>query len=152
MQLVLPTLAIAAVLLLAPAVLNLFSKRTLVPVAQGVEELEKASPILQNKCADCHTPGLSSSPLYASLPGVHEYLDTDIREAQKSFLLTQDQLTGRDSIARKDLASIQTVIETGDMPPLRYKLLHWNSSLSDEEKESISSWIRAAANNKEKPE
>ncbi|MBX9693791.1 MAG: heme-binding domain-containing protein [Cyanobacteria bacterium] len=130
---------------MAAPVSNLLAKRDLLPVAAGGDELKKASPILQEKCADCHTPGLTVYPFYANLPGVHEIIENDIEESRTNFLLAQDQLTGKTSLSKKNLALLQSVIDTDEMPPLKYKLFHWNSSLTADEKDCLTSWIRSAA-------
>ena len=43
-----------------------------------------------------------------------------------------------------DLRSIEKSIDKDNMPPLRYKIIHWESSLTQAEREEIKRWITSS--------
>lgn len=106
------------------------------------EKLKAVAPILAQKCADCHT-GKAVMPFYAGLPVASSIIEKDIQQGTMFWNLTEEVFSGGD-VSEAALAKLQLEIEQNAMPPARYKLLHWGSGLTAEEKAALLGWIRAA--------
>ncbi|MBD66216.1 MAG: hypothetical protein CME62_13480 [Halobacteriovoraceae bacterium] len=102
-------------------------------------------PIFQKACYNCHSQNVDY-PWYYPLPGVQSLIDSDIEEAKKHLIFTGSYPFKGHGTPKSDLKAIRAVIEEGSMPPLRYQVMHWESFLSDQEKEKILSWIESATN------
>jgi len=122
---------------------NFFLKRSIVEPTAGLPELAKASVVMQNKCADCHSPGMMIAPIYYGYPYAGQLIADDMRIAQKHLVISREHLTGQKKFTRKQMANIETVVENNDMPPAAYKLMHWNAGLTAEDKEAMTNWLRA---------
>jgi len=102
--------------------------------------LEKVKPIFSQKCLSCHGE-LSAYPWYYAVPGVKQLLDYDIRTAQKHMDMKNDFPFGGHGSPLDDLEALKKSVQKNTMPPLRYKMLHWSSSLTEAEKEIVLGWI-----------
>jgi|AGTN01.2.fsa_nt_gi hypothetical protein len=122
---------------------NFFLNRSILGVEAGVPEFGKASVVMQNKCADCHSPGMMVEPIYYGYPYAGELIADDMRVAQKNMLISREHLTGQKKFTKKQLAKIENVIENNDMPPKAYKIMHWNAGLTAEDKEAMTNWLKA---------
>jgi len=98
-------------------------------------------PIFRTKCFDCHSTE-TRLPWYYRLPGARKLIDGDIREARKHIDMTRDfPFEGLHGTAVDNLRAVERVIEENRMPLWRYRLLHWGSGLSTEEKDKILNWV-----------
>lgn len=99
--------------------------------------------IFEQKCLSCHgqRPDL---PWYYSVPGAKHLIDYDMKEAKKHMDMTNDFPFAGHGSPLGDLKSIHKAITNDTMPPLRYKIMHWNSALTDDEVEQIKLWIKNA--------
>ncbi len=131
---------------LAFPVSNLIAPRTFIPVRSQDEKFKAFSNNFQQKCADCHSPGLTQYPFYFSLPIAKDIVHSDIMSAQQVFQITPEQLSGLKPLTAVQLAKMQRVIKDGRMPPTRYVAMHWNASLSANESKEILEWIRREPN------
>ncbi len=127
---------------------NFFVVRKTVVDVSNNRDFAPVAKILQSSCVDCHsvTPGLIAHPYYASFPIARDTIARDMLEGQKSFKLTQDQVSGKEPISNIDLAKISTVVEEGSMPPIRYKALHWDASLNQQQRAAILKYIVSRRN------
>jgi cytochrome c peroxidase len=132
-------------LVLLLPVSNFFLSRTPIEVIGGVPEFKPVSEIMQKKCADCHTPGMISEPLYGKLPGADQLIKADMDAAQKEIIFSKEHLSGAKQFSRPELARINTVVENNEMPILPYKLLHWDAGLTTADKAAFLAWIKAQA-------
>lgn len=107
------------------------------------EYLKSVKPIFQKKCFDCHG-NTTKYPWYYKVPGVKQMIDYDVKEAKKHLDMSKDFPFISHATPLKDLKTIKEVTEEGDMPPLRYVLGHWDSHLSESEKQSILTWSKAS--------
>tara|TARA_R110000868_G_scaffold32343_4_gene117672 strand:- start:6731 stop:7198 length:468 start_codon:yes stop_codon:yes gene_type:complete len=104
---------------------------------------KEIQPIFQSKCLNCHGQ-IESLPWYSIIPGVSHLIERDIREAQKAMNMKDGfPFKGHGSV-KDDLTALRRVVDKKSMPPLQYKLLHWKSSLSDNEAVVIKTWIDLA--------
>jgi len=113
-----------------------------VPVKPGVsKEYAKVSAIFQNKCVDCHSPGMTRMPIYADWPIARELMQKDIKAGNKRFTLDRETYSGEKPFTPLMLNRLETVVQNDLMPPFLYLTMHWNGSLSAEEKKTILAWI-----------
>ena len=102
----------------------------------------EVSRILQNKCVDCHSPGMIRKPIYADLPIAKQLMARDIRAASKRFILDKKVYSGEQAFSPLMLARLEEVIVNNEMPPALYLSMHWTDSLSSSEKATILKWIK----------
>lgn len=90
----------------------------------------QVSPILEAKCASCHT----ASTKFSLIPK---------GKMLKSLDLT-DYLNGKVShLPNSTWDRLQTVVQNGSMPPAPYTWLHRNAKLTEDDKKILLDWIQA---------
>jgi len=105
--------------------------------------LKTVRPIFQKKCFDCHS-GATIFPWYHQIPGVRQLLDHDTREARADMDMSQDfPFLGKGS-PFDYLDAVEDVMHDGSMPPFRYRIIHRDSKLTDEDKKMVLQWIEAS--------
>jgi len=133
-----------AVILFFPIsnLIGLTGKNDPIPVVSGKpDNFAKVSQILQNKCVDCHSPGMLRKPFYSELPIAKQLMVKDIDEAGARLILSKKLYSGEESFSPLMLARLESVVQNGTMPPTQYLLMHWTDNLTDDEKQSILAWI-----------
>ena len=105
------------------------------------QDFVKVSQILQNKCVDCHSPGMLRRPFYSELPIAKQLMAKDIAQAGARLILSKKLYSGEEAFTPLMLARIEHVVRNGSMPPAKYLLMHWTDNLTDDEKASILAWI-----------
>lgn len=136
-------MGVLATAILAMPVSNFFLKREPIQVTGGVPEFKAVSKILQNKCADCHTPGMLANPIYGEFPYAKQLIADDIKSAQKSIVFSKEQLSGQKEFTRQQAAKILNVVENNEMPIAPYRIMHWNAILTEADNESVVHWLEA---------
>jgi cytochrome c peroxidase len=119
---------------------NLFIHRSQLAKDQPAE-FQKVSDILVAKCADCHTKDLAQYPLYYDFPIANSIAHANVKSAQSSFLISKDKLSGRVPFSEGDVERLSRAMAKGDMPPIQYIALHWDSALNEKEQRILSKWI-----------
>lgn len=132
--------AILALVLCLP-ISNLFIQRQSLASNED-PEFKAVSDILVSKCADCHTRDMAQYPFYYSIPIASGVMQRNIDRAQISFLLDKDKLSGKEQFNSYDVEKLMSAMAKGNMPPLQYVLMHWDSALSDKEQRRLVSWIQ----------
>lgn len=102
--------------------------------------VREIKPIFQVSCFSCHAMG-TQYPWYYKIPGPKQLIDSDIREAKKHIDMTNDFPFKGHGTPSEDLDAIGKAVNKGTMPPFRYKMMHWDSGLTDEEKQAILKWV-----------
>lgn len=102
--------------------------------------LERVKPIFQKKCFDCHSDQ-THYPWYANSPLVKGMIQADIQEARKHLDFSHDFPFQGHGAPKEDLEEVLESVTTGDMPPLKYRLLHWRSKVTQEEIQVIRDWV-----------
>lgn len=97
--------------------------------------------IFERKCFDCHT-SQTKMPWYSKLPGIKGTIEADIREGRRHIDMSADFPFESHASTREDLDAIDRSIATRQMPPLRYRLLHPSSALTEAETKAVRDWIR----------
>lgn len=101
----------------------------------------KIKPIFKRSCFDCHS-NQTKFPWYYKLPGAKQLIDSDIKEAKEHLDFTNDFPFVSHDTPAKDLESISESISENKMPPFKYRIMHSESSLSDEDKKIINGWVK----------
>jgi hypothetical protein len=105
--------------------------------------LKNVKPIFQHKCFDCHS-GSTVFPWYHGIPGIRQLLDHDIHEARGDMDMSEDFPFLGKGTPQDYLNAIQDAVNDGSMPPFRYRLIHRDSKLMDDEKKTILGWVEKA--------
>lgn len=104
--------------------------------------IQEVKPIFKTKCFDCHATA-ERLPWYARIPGPKQLIRHDIRDARKHLDMRKDFPFGGHGSPLENLEAIEKTLADGSMPPLRYRIMHWDSVLSEEEKTRIRDWLEA---------
>jgi cytochrome c len=95
-----------------------------------------AKAVLVTKCADCHSSE-TRWPVYARIAPGSWLIERDIVEARKKMDLSQwEQMPAEKQQVLT--AKIFEEAKSGDMPPLQYRLLHWDANLSKADVQALS--------------
>lgn len=111
------------------------------PVNGSSNNFAKVTAIFQNKCVDCHSPGMTRMPIYADLPIAKQLMADDIAKASARLSITKSLYSGESSFTPLMLARIEGALRNDSMPPALYLSMHWTGRLNDEEKSTILAWI-----------
>ncbi|MEY3880607.1 MAG: hypothetical protein RIQ94_1403 [Pseudomonadota bacterium] len=110
-------------------------------VAGSTPNFAKVSQVFQNKCVDCHSPGMTRMPIYAKLPIAKQLMEKDIANASSRLILSKQLYSGEAKFTPLELARLEGVIRNNSMPPHLYLSMHWAAKLSPEDKQIILTWI-----------
>lgn len=105
------------------------------------QHFAEASLLIQEKCIDCHSPGMTRLPIYSSLPIAKQLMESDINNASSRLEINEDLYSGEKSFTPLMLARIEGAIRNNAMPPNLYLSMHWNGSLNEKEKGLLLTWI-----------
>ena len=108
--------------------------------AANDEDFALVANTIQTSCADCHTME-TAMPYYSKIPGAKQLVEWDINTGRALFDLTANIPDPGMKPSEVTLARIEWAINNGDMPPLRYSAMHWNSFITPGKKKSIDEWI-----------
>jgi cytochrome c len=102
----------------------------------GAQMPESTKRILVEKCANCHSYA-SSWPVYSNVAPVSWLTERDVVEGRDHFNLSRWRELAPD---RQETLAEEIVRQAnrGSMPPLRYRMIHWNSSLNASDKAALS--------------
>ncbi|MBT6843163.1 MAG: c-type cytochrome [Candidatus Melainabacteria bacterium] len=111
-------------------------------VAAKSMQRERAEAILSKKCMDCHSDQ-TVYPWYAQLPIVQSVIQADIDKGKKYFHLEKELFAIEDD---KDLpkyifARLTDVIKNDSMPPIQYRVAHWDKVLTKQDKQALTEWL-----------
>lgn len=137
-------LSFLAVILFFPIsnLIGLQGKNELIPVVlHSSEGYNKVSQIMQDKCVDCHAPGMLRKPFYSAFPIAKQLMENDMEQGSARLSLSKKLFSGEDAFTPLMLARIEHVIRNDSMPPAQYLAMHWTDSLSADEKQTILAWI-----------
>lgn len=97
----------------------------------------QAKATLIKECADCHS-NETRWPIYARLAPGSWLIERDIVEARKNMNLSLwDQMSQDDR--EQMIGKIIHEAKSGEMPPLQYRLLHWESQITPVDVAALSS-------------
>ncbi len=103
---------------------------------------KQAELILKSNCADCHSHQ-TQFPWYAQLPIVHDLINSDIERGLSSLNIEEEIIQVRQDkdIAQDIVRRLETVISNNAMPPIQYRVMHWDSKLDSNEKTILIRWL-----------
>jgi cytochrome c peroxidase len=136
---------VVVVLALALAVSNLLlggPKGTVLTQAHPKDaQTAKVAVVLEESCANCHVAGVKP-PYYASWPVAKTIIRRDMKEGLQSFDLAAGFApAAQGPVPEPVVARIEREVQDGEMPPGAYVALHWNASLSGDEKSAVVAWV-----------
>jgi cytochrome c len=103
---------------------------------QGAKMPADAKAVLVSKCADCHS-NATRWPVYARVAPGSWLIESDIVEARKKMDLSRWETIPVEQ-QQVLMAKIVQEARSGDMPPLQYRLLHWDAKLSQDKVQTLS--------------
>jgi cytochrome c len=102
-----------------------------------------AKAVLVKKCADCHSSE-THWPAYARVAPGSWLIERDIVEARKKMDLSHWEQMPADK-QEIVIAKIVEEAKSGGMPPLQYRLLHWNAQLTKTDVQALSMLGKSAS-------
>jgi len=111
-------------------------------VIQKISEAysSRVRPIIEAKCADCHTTH-GQMPGYYKIPGLKQMIDGDIHSARKRLDLSNGFPFQEKGAMIGDLRAMKAEVSEDEMPLFRYILLHPSAKLTATEKKTILQWV-----------
>jgi cytochrome c len=102
-----------------------------------------AKAVLVSKCADCHS-NETRWPVYARVAPGSWLIESDIVKARKKMDLSRWEAM---PVEQQQVlaAKIFEEAKSGDMPPLQYRLLHWDAKLAKGDVQALSMLGKSAA-------
>ena len=141
-QLILVALGSVALFLPLSNMLGFNSKNEPITAISGTSaNFVSATEIFQNKCVDCHSPGMTRMPIYAQLPIAKQLMAQDIEKASARLVITKSMYSGESSFTPLMLARIEGALRNDSMPPTLYLSMHWTDSVNDKEKSILLAWV-----------
>lgn len=114
--------------------------------AINTDYIKNIKSIFRRNCFNCHSDQ-THYPWYYKVPGAKKLIDHDIRKARKYMDMSHDFPFGGHGSPKGDLKRLKEIVEDGSMPPLRYRVMHWNSVLTEQDKNTIIQWIERSQRN-----
>jgi hypothetical protein len=105
------------------------------------EYKKKIKPIFEQKCMDCHS-SKTQWPWYHKIPGIKQLLDHDVAEGREHIDFSNDFPFEGHGTPYEDIHAIHKAIEEDSMPPFEYRLMHPNSKLNTQEKQTVLEWAK----------
>jgi cytochrome c len=99
--------------------------------------------ILTEKCADCHSMQ-TRAPIYGRFAPVSWMMERDIVEARKAMNLSEWEAYTPDQ-QQTFAAKIAEETKAHQMPPVQYRLIHWNARVNDAEIRILAGWAHASS-------
>lgn len=122
---------------------GLFNADTANPIMERTSVPSEVRTILAAKCADCHSME-TRSPLYGRLAPVSWLMEQDISRGREAMNLSH---WDRYSVEQQQTFASKIVQETKahQMPLLQYRMIHWNSRITDTEIRTLANWAHASS-------
>jgi cytochrome c len=99
--------------------------------------------ILSEKCADCHSAE-TRAPIYGRFAPASWLMERDIVHAREAMNLSQwDRYSVDQQEALKAEIAIRAKSHT--MPPVQYRVVHWNARMRDTDVQALAQWARGTA-------
>lgn len=107
--------------------------RTNPPVkAEPNWDSQQTRDLVANSCFDCHSNQTDWSPWYTKVAPAKFLVWRDVQEGRDR--LNFSEWSGNNAEAASEIAE---VVDSGEMPPMQYTLMHPNAKLSDSEKQQL---------------
>jgi Haem-binding domain len=106
----------------------------------NADYVKSVRAIFEQKCFDCHSQS-AHLPWYSAIPGVGYMINHDIQEARADMDMSKDFPFVGKGKPDEYLSVIQDVLTDGSMPPWRYRIMHADSKLTEDDKKTVKAWL-----------
>lgn len=103
--------------------------------------LKNIKPIFEKKCFDCHS-NKTIYPWYFKLPIISGVIEKDIKKAKEHLDFSKDFPFISYETPKKDLVSILEAFKKGSMPPFKYRIMHSESKITDDDTKIVKKWVK----------
>lgn len=117
------------------------------PIAMPADAQEGKTPafararkVFEADCLACHS-SRTNLPWYANLPLAKQLIQADIREARKEMDFEKRIYAPGKRPSVHTLKEIRKEIRKNAMPPPVYKVVHWRSFLSSDDRAAVLNWV-----------
>lgn len=126
---------VIAVLVIAAALAIIYRLVNTAPSAELASEAQLQEILASAGCMECHSAD-PKLPFYADFPIAGDLVKKDAADGYRSFDATSmvNALAEGTPVHQIDLARTEKAILDETMPPAKYYLVHWGSSLTSKEK------------------
>jgi cytochrome c len=99
--------------------------------------------ILSEKCGDCHSAE-TRAPIYGRFAPASWLMERDIVHAREAMNLSQ---WDRYSVDQQETLKAEIAIraKSHTMPPVQYRVAHWNARIRDTDVQALAQWARGTA-------
>jgi cytochrome c len=113
------------------------------PIMEHTTVPPEVRAILAVKCADCHSMQ-ARAPFYGHFAPVSWLMERDIVEARKAMNLSPWEAYSPD---RQQIFVAKIVHETKahEMPPVLYRMIHWDARVKDAEIRTLANWAHVSS-------
>jgi cytochrome c len=98
--------------------------------------------VLAEKCADCHS-NQPRAPFYGRLAPASWLMERDIVKARGAMNLS---VWDSYSAAQQQIfaAKMEQQMKSRQMPPMQYRMIHWNARIVDADLKTLAQWVRGS--------
>jgi cytochrome c len=112
------------------------------PVLDHSRVPDAVRAVLVEKCADCHSDR-PRVPFYGRLAPASWLMERDIVSAREAMNLSA--WDGYSAAQQQTLAAkMVQQTKAREMPPLQYRMIHWNALITDADAKSLGQWAHGA--------
>jgi cytochrome c len=111
-------------------------------LANNAQVPNEVRPILVEKCADCHSDQ-TRVPFYGRFAPASWLMERDILEARKAMNLSRWDTYSADQ-QQTLVAKMVQETKSHEMPPVQYRLIHWNARVADADVRALSHWAQGS--------
>lgn len=132
-------LLVAAIIIVAAAY-SVISGTSNIP--EGSLSVKAQAVLNESGCVLCHTKN-PQLPFYAKIPLLNAPIVSDISRGLKCFDMTADveNIKANKPLNATSLSKIEYAFDSGTMPPMLFKVVHWKSQPTSAERAVIKAWI-----------
>jgi cytochrome c len=99
--------------------------------------------ILTAKCADCHS-AQTRAPIYGRFAPASWLMERDIVQARNAMNLSEwEKYSAEKQEALKAEMAMQA--KSHAMPPVQYRVVHWNARITDADIQTLTQWARGSS-------
>jgi cytochrome c len=118
------------------------AKPGLARIASNAQVPPEVRAILDEKCADCHSDQ-PRVPLYGRIAPASWLMERDIIEARKAMNLSLWDSYSYDQ-QQTLIAKMVQETKSHEMPPVQYRMIHWNARIADGDAQAFSLWAHGS--------
>ncbi len=112
------------------------------PILNHGQVPEAVRAVLVKKCADCHSDQ-AHAPFYGHFAPASWLMERDIEKARAAMNLSA--WDGHTSVQQQTLAAkIVQETKSRKMPPVQYRMIHWNARITDADVKEFGQWAHSA--------